>query len=117
MLRTERETEMDDSTGSTAQIERTEDREWLESLDFVYKNEGPERILRLFRKLQIRARKYGLSLHCPGTTPYLNTIPRDRQEAYPGSLDTERRIGCRRWIHWLGAGERVCNPRVQRYSG
>lgn len=89
---------MGDSAQTTAQVERTEDREWLESLDYVYRNEGAERVHRLFRKLQIRAQGYGLSLHCPGTTPYLNTIPKDKQVAYPGSLEIEQRI--RNIIRW-----------------
>ncbi len=73
-------------------VQRFEDREWLESLDYVYKTEGAQRVRELFRKLQIRSQEYGVELHCPGTTPYLNTIPRDKQPAYPGSLEIERRL-------------------------
>ncbi|MBD3243856.1 MAG: pyruvate dehydrogenase (acetyl-transferring), homodimeric type [Chitinivibrionales bacterium] len=76
----------------SVEVQRFEDHEWLESLDYVYKTEGAQRVRELFRKLQIRSQEYGIELHCPGTTPYLNTIPRDQQPAYPGSLEIERRL-------------------------
>ncbi len=51
-----------------------------------------DRVPDLLRKLQIRAQQQGAVFQCPGTTPYLNTIPRERQPPYPGSLEIERRI-------------------------
>ena len=38
-----------------------ETREWLESLDFVIENGGPERVLHLLQHLQIRAEEAGSS--------------------------------------------------------
>ncbi len=81
-----------------AEIYEIEDREWIESLDFVFNSEGPERIRELLDKLQIRAQQHGVIFSCPGNTPYLNTISRDQQPPYPGSLETERRI--RNIIRW-----------------
>ncbi len=73
-------------------IEKIENKEWLESLDYVYQSQGPERIRDLLRLLQIRAQKFGVEFFCPGNTPYINTIPRDKQPPYPGNREMERRI-------------------------
>jgi len=69
-----------------------ENREWLESLQYIYDNQGPERVRDLLRTLQIRAQKLGISYQSPANTPYINTIPVDQQPAYPGNREIERRI-------------------------
>jgi len=69
-----------------------ENREWLESLDYVYQNQGPLRVLELLRKLQLRAQKLGIHIHFTANTPYINTIPVEKQPVYPGSREIERRI-------------------------
>ncbi|UCE66225.1 MAG: pyruvate dehydrogenase (acetyl-transferring), homodimeric type [Candidatus Zixiibacteriota bacterium] len=69
-----------------------ENREWLESLRYIYDNQGPERVRDLLRTLQIRAQKLGIQYQCPSNTPYINTIPVDQQPAYPGNREIERRI-------------------------
>jgi pyruvate dehydrogenase E1 component len=74
------------------EIERQETLEWLESLDYVIKTGGPERVRRLLRQLQNRAAAFGISLPYTANTPYLNTIPRHRQPRFPGNREIERRI-------------------------
>ena len=69
-----------------------ENREWLESLDFVYQSQGGDRVCQLLRRLQLRAQQHCVDIHFTANTPYINTIPRDRQPAYPGSREIERRI-------------------------
>ena len=69
-----------------------ENREWIESLDYVYENQGPERVLALLRTLQMRAHQRGVHVHFSANTPYINTITVDRQPAFPGSREIERRI-------------------------
>jgi len=69
-----------------------ENREWLESLDYVLQNEGPDRVRDLLRRLQVRARKQGVQLHFTANTPYINTIPSNQQSPYPGNREIERRI-------------------------
>jgi len=69
-----------------------ENREWIESLDYVYANQGPARVLELMRLLQVRALAHGVHFHFTANTPYINTIPVDRQPAFPGSREIERRI-------------------------
>ena len=72
-------------------LERQENREWIESLDYVFSSEGPVRMKELLRLLQIRAQEHGVSVACPGTTPYINTIPLSAQPPYPGKRELERR--------------------------
>ena len=69
-----------------------ENREWIESLDYVYENQGPERIIELLRHLQVRAQQRGVHIHFSANTPYINTIPAMSQPAFPGSREIERRI-------------------------
>ncbi|HNV20680.1 MAG TPA: pyruvate dehydrogenase (acetyl-transferring), homodimeric type [Candidatus Hydrogenedentes bacterium] len=69
-----------------------ETREWLESLDFVIENGGPERVLHLLQHLQIRAEEAGIKLPFSANTPYINTIHVEHQPVYPGKREIERRI-------------------------
>jgi len=70
----------------------TETAEWLESLHYVLKSHGPERVQFLIKKLQEEANRAGVELPFDPTTPYINTIPPDQQPVYPGNRDLERRI-------------------------
>lgn len=69
-----------------------ENEEWLYSLDYVLKNGGPQRVIELLQQLQIRAHKAGVEVPFTANTPYINTIPKDKQEPYPGDREIERRI-------------------------
>jgi pyruvate dehydrogenase E1 component len=69
-----------------------ENREWLESLDYVYKNQGPDSVRQLLRSLQAQAQQRGVQFHFTANTPYINTIPVERQPVFPGSREIERRI-------------------------
>jgi pyruvate dehydrogenase E1 component len=70
----------------------SENREWIESLDSVFERSGPDRVREILSRLRIRAQKFGVSAPCPGTTPYINTIPRSHQPPYPGNTEIERRV-------------------------
>ena len=72
--------------------ENIENKEWIESLDFIYKTEGPHRVTEIISLLQTRAQEYGVIYYCPGNTPYINTIPLTIQPQYPGNLAIEERI-------------------------
>ena len=69
-----------------------ENSEWLESLDYVYENQGPDRVRELLRRLQTHAQERGIHFHYTANTPYINTIAVDRQPVTPGSREIERRI-------------------------
>jgi pyruvate dehydrogenase E1 component len=75
-----------------SELEMTETREWRESLDYVLQQSGPERVARLLRELQIHARKAGVDIPFTANTPYINTIPVEKQPPFPGSREIERRI-------------------------
>ena len=71
-------------------VEETE--EWLESLEGVLKARGPERVRFLLNCLIQKSFKNGIRLPCTANTPYINTIPVERQSVYPGHRKIERRI-------------------------
>ena len=73
-------------------IDPEETREWLDSLEEVLSEEGPERAQFLLRSLLNKAHRHGISLQFAASTPYVNTIPRDQQPEYPGDRKIERRI-------------------------
>src|SRR5947207_10245919 len=66
--------------------------EWVDSLVDVLHREGPERVRQLLVLLQEEAYRRGVMLPFTANTPYINTIPIDRQPPYPGNGETERRI-------------------------
>jgi pyruvate dehydrogenase E1 component len=69
-----------------------ENREWLESLDGVYRSQGAERVRELLKQLDCKAQEYGVQIQPGLVTPYINTIPADQQPPYPGRRDIEKRI-------------------------
>ncbi|MEO8445966.1 MAG: pyruvate dehydrogenase (acetyl-transferring), homodimeric type [bacterium] len=69
-----------------------ENKEWLESLNYVLQSQGPQRVTELLRKLQIYAQQHGVVIPFTANTPYINTIPADKQPVFPGSREIERRI-------------------------
>ncbi|MGH9431882.1 MAG: pyruvate dehydrogenase (acetyl-transferring), homodimeric type, partial [Terriglobia bacterium] len=76
----------------TQEAETIERREWLESLDYVMHEGGPPRVEKLLQSLRIHAQRDGVRLPYTANTPYINTIPVDKQPAFPGSQEIERRI-------------------------
>jgi pyruvate dehydrogenase E1 component len=74
------------------ELEGLETKEWLNSLDYVLQTGGAERVRRLLHDLQVHAQQMGVVLPFSANTPYINTIPADKQPPFPGSRDIERRI-------------------------
>ncbi|MEX2307694.1 MAG: pyruvate dehydrogenase (acetyl-transferring), homodimeric type [Pirellulales bacterium] len=73
-------------------VDPAETAEWLESLDYVLERKGPERVQQLLAALEHVAIRNGVELPFTATTPYINTIPVDKQPPYPGKRELERRI-------------------------
>lgn len=67
-------------------------REWLYSLDYVLEHGGPDRVKEILQQLQIRAHKAGVQMPFTANTPYINTVPREKQPPFPGDREIERRI-------------------------
>jgi pyruvate dehydrogenase E1 component len=75
-----------------------ETNEWLESLDYVLENKGSERAQELLTALDEAAYRNGVELPFTATTPYVNTIPADKQTPFPGNRELERRI--KSFVRW-----------------
>ena len=73
-------------------IDPTETREWLEALEDVLRNEGPDRVQFLLDRLLAHSRGVGAQPTNTLTTPYDNTIPVAQEVDYPGDRSIERNI-------------------------
>ncbi len=69
-----------------------ETSEWVEALDQVLDETGPDRAAYLVERLSERARTGGAELPIHLNTPYVNTIRPDEEVSYPGDRAMERRI-------------------------
>ena len=79
-------------------IDAGETQEWIDALDAVIKQEGPERAHFLLEQLIEKARRSGAYLPYKLTTAYLNTIPAAVEEPSPGDAAIEWRI--RSLVRW-----------------
>ncbi len=79
-------------------LDPSETREWLDSLEYVLENEGIDRANFILERLSSRMTQTGARLPYTITTPYRNTIPSTREAFMPGDLFMERRI--RSLIRW-----------------
>ena len=73
-------------------LDPEETREWLEALQAVVAGAGPDRALYLIEQLQQQAQQQGMVPHSQPFSAYRNSIPLQRQGAYPGDLRTEERL-------------------------
>jgi pyruvate dehydrogenase E1 component len=89
------------SPKDAAELDATETREWLDSLDYVLQSGGPAKVARLLRELTLYAKQNGVKLPFTANTPYVNTIPSNEQALMPGNPDVERRI--KSFVRWNAA--------------
>ncbi len=75
-----------------------ETQEWLQALDGVIHNEGPERAAYLIDQQISHARVNGVVQPFHAETPYINTIPVENQAHLPGDQNVEHRI--RSYTRW-----------------
>ena len=75
-----------------SELEAIEQREWLDSLDYVIQQGDKGRVHRLLSALRQHARVAGLALPFTAGTPYVNTIRAEEETPLPGSQEIERRI-------------------------
>ncbi len=66
--------------------------EWREALLSLVENAGPERAREILDMLASIARDPSIGWQPQHGTPYINTIPVDRQPAFPGDLAIEERL-------------------------
>jgi pyruvate dehydrogenase E1 component len=79
-------------------VDPIETNEWLESLDYVLEHKGSERAQELLTALDEAAHRNGVELPFTATTPYVNTIPAEKQTPFPGNRELERRI--KSFVRW-----------------
>src|SRR6266702_4462173 len=80
-------------------LDPAETREWVEALDSVLAFEGADRAFYLLDEVTAEARRKGAPVPYSATTPYLNTIPPDKEVRLgPRELAIDHRI--RSMIRW-----------------
>jgi pyruvate dehydrogenase E1 component len=78
-------------------IDPEETQEWLDAFASLIEKEGPERAKHILKALIEKARS--ASVPVPSlTTPYVNSIPTDREAHMPGDMFMERKI--RSLVRW-----------------
>jgi pyruvate dehydrogenase E1 component len=82
-------------------LDPTETREWLDALDSVLEFDGADRAYFLLDELLQGARRSGTPVPFSPNTPYLNTIPPDKERPHPGDRAIEHRL--RAMIRWNAA--------------
>ena len=89
---------MDANAPSPHDPDPQETREWLDALDGVLENEGPDRAHFLIESLIDGARRRGAHMPFSANTAYINTIPVSVQPKIPGDQAIEHRI--RSYARW-----------------
>ena len=82
-------------------IDQQETQEWIDALESVIEQDGGDRARYLLRKLAEVAHEAGAQLPFGLNTPYINTIPVEKQPALPADRQIEFRI--RSIIRWNAA--------------
>ena len=79
-------------------IDRVETSEWLEALDAVVVHDGADRARDLLARVVERAQHAGTGPIGSLNTPYVNTVPLEREAQLPGDPAVERRL--RSIVRW-----------------
>jgi len=79
-------------------VDPDETQEWIESLDALVEQAGPERARFVLYKLLKRARMLQVGLPPLTQTRYINTISPEQEPDFPGDEEMEHRI--RQFIRW-----------------
>ena len=94
----------DDANGAgprPPEVDADEMREWLEAVDDILREYGPERAGALLGKVVNEARLFGAVVPVSDSTPYINTIPVGDEAPIPFDQDVERRL--RSAVRWNAA--------------
>jgi pyruvate dehydrogenase E1 component len=75
-----------------------ETREWLDALESVLEQEGPDRAHFLLEQLVDKARRHGAYIPYNANTAYLNTIPPSQEQRSPGDAQLEHKL--RSLVRW-----------------
>jgi pyruvate dehydrogenase E1 component len=86
------QTHTQSSNGAGADIDADETSEWLEAVDAVVAHDGPDRARHILTLAVERAQHAGTGPIATLNTPYVNTIPPEREAELPGDPAVERRL-------------------------
>jgi pyruvate dehydrogenase E1 component len=92
-------------------LDPIETQEWVEALEAILQQEGPERAHFIIEQLVDKARRSGTDFPYKATTAYINTIPVGKEKQSTGNIALESRL--RAIIRWnavamvLRAGRRL----------
>jgi pyruvate dehydrogenase E1 component len=89
---------VESSDPSIPDLDAVETTEWLEAIDAVIASDGPDRARELLTRVIERAQHGGTGPIASLNTPYVNTIPVDREPQLPGDTAVERRL--RSIVRW-----------------
>ena len=79
-------------------VDSIETQEWLDALESLIRQEGPERAQYIYERLTTKAIKSGVAVARNAHADYVNSIKSEDEPEYPGNWDLERRI--RAIIRW-----------------
>ena len=79
-------------------LDAIETSEWLEALEAVVAHDGPDRARQILTRVIERAQHAGTGPIASLNTPYVNTIPLEREAQLPGDPAVERRL--RSIVRW-----------------
>ncbi len=88
----------DSANGAGPDLDAAETGEWLEALDAVVAHDGPARARHILERVVERAQHAGTGPISSLNTPYVNTIPAEREAKLPTDPAVERRL--RSIIRW-----------------
>src|SRR5215472_13868227 len=90
-------------------------QEWVESFDEVAHEEGHDQAISLLDRLRGHAQALGIAFPFTANTPYINTIPVEKQAIFPGDQEIERRI--KSLVRWNALAMVVRANRVDHSIG
>src|SRR2546426_9776133 len=114
-MRDEEETMNNGAYTTSPDVEQDEIQEWVESLDAVLQDGGPQVASQILERLRARAQAAGVPTPFSANTPYTNTIPVHQQPVFPGDQEVERRI--KSLIRWNALAMVVRANRVEHNIG
>src|SRR6202162_418251 len=106
---------MEQDTTKVLGMDPQEVQEWVESFDQVVREEGQESAITLLDRLRGHAQSLVIALPFTANTPYLNTIPQEKQAIFPGDQEIERRI--KSLVRWNALAMVVRANRVDHSIG
>lgn len=69
-----------------------EEEHCLDSIDYLIKYKSPQEVAEVMQELHNKCQQAGISVPFKANTPYVNTIPTNREPEYPGNYELEGKL-------------------------